>query len=141
MPNSDSNWNRRSSRSGFWKSGSGWSGSPGTASAARPSATYSCSFSILSQVSAAKRLQRRANGSRSPQPQKTNRPSRQTSRKPRLDAKHPGRQKLPSHLARVEQEVPCTGGQCQCTQCGARTQVIGYQETEVLDVRPAEYFV
>jgi transposase len=55
--------------------------------------------------------------------------------------KHPGRQKLPGHLARVEQMVPCTGAECQCAQCGAQTQVIGYEETEVLDVRPAEYFV
>jgi transposase len=55
--------------------------------------------------------------------------------------KHPGRQKLPSHLARVEQLVPCTGAQCRCTRCGAQTRLIGYEETEVLDVRPAEYFV
>jgi transposase len=55
--------------------------------------------------------------------------------------KHPGRQKLPSHLARVEQVVPCTDAECQCTQCGAQMKVIGYEETEVLDVRPAEYFV
>jgi transposase len=55
--------------------------------------------------------------------------------------KHPGRQTLPSHLARVEQIVACTDEQCTCGQCGKKTQVIGYEETEVLDVRPAEYFV
>jgi transposase len=55
--------------------------------------------------------------------------------------KHPGRQKLPSHLARVEQIVVGTAEECTCGQCGHQTQVIGYEETEVLDVRPAEYFV
>jgi transposase len=56
-------------------------------------------------------------------------------------AKHPGRQTLPSHLARVEQVVVGTAEQCTCGECGQQTQVIGYEETEVLDVRPAEYFV
>lgn len=55
--------------------------------------------------------------------------------------KHPGRQKLPGHLARVEQIIACSAEQCTCGQCGKQTQVIGYDETEVLDVRPAEYFV
>lgn len=55
--------------------------------------------------------------------------------------KHSGRQKLPSHLARVEQIIACSAEQCTCGQCGRQTQVIGYEESEVLDVRPAEYFV
>jgi transposase len=55
--------------------------------------------------------------------------------------KHPGRQTLPSHLERVEQIVSCPAEQCTCGQCGQTTQVIGYEETEVLDVRPAQYFV
>jgi transposase len=54
---------------------------------------------------------------------------------------HPGRQKLPIHLARVEQIVPGVAEQCTCGHCGHPTQVIGYEESEVLDVRPAEYFV
>src|SRR5438270_11035765 len=54
--------------------------------------------------------------------------------------KHPGRQKLPSHLQRVEQIIACSAEQCTCSQCGHQTEVIGYEETEVLDVRPAEYF-
>jgi transposase len=62
-----------------------------------------------------------------------------SSGKPRR--KHPGRQELPSHLERVEQIVACTPEQCNCGQCGRQTTVIGYEETEVLDVRPAEYFV
>jgi transposase len=55
--------------------------------------------------------------------------------------KHPDRQTLPSHLDRVEQIVACTAEQCACGQCGKQTEVIGYEETEVLDVKPAEYFV
>jgi transposase len=55
--------------------------------------------------------------------------------------KHPGRQDLPAHLERVEQIVVCTPEQCHCGKCGKQTTVIGYEETEVLDVRPAEYFV
>jgi transposase len=62
-----------------------------------------------------------------------------TSSKPRR--KHPGRQELPSHLARIEQIVVCTPEQCNCGKCGKQTTVIGYEETEVLDVRPVEYFV
>ena len=54
--------------------------------------------------------------------------------------KHPGRQTLPVHLERVEQIVACTAEQCTCGQCGQETTVIGYEETEVLDVRPAVYF-
>ena len=55
--------------------------------------------------------------------------------------KHPGRQELPSHLQRIEQIVWCTPEQCSCGKCGKPTTVIGYEETEVLDVRPAEYYV
>jgi transposase len=59
----------------------------------------------------------------------------------KLRRKHPGRQTLPAHLPRVEQIIACTAEQCVCGQCGKQTAVIGYEETEVLDVRPAEYFV
>lgn len=60
---------------------------------------------------------------------------------PRSRKKHPGRNELPGHLERVEKIVACTAGQCLCGQCGGETSVIGYEETEVLDVKPAEYFV
>ncbi|MGA9672847.1 MAG: hypothetical protein WBQ94_26765 [Terracidiphilus sp.] len=62
-----------------------------------------------------------------------------TSGKPHR--KHPGRQQLPSHLERVDEIVACTPEQCNCGTCGKQTTVIGYEETEVLDVRPVEYFV
>ena len=55
--------------------------------------------------------------------------------------KHPGRNELPAHLERVEQVIACTADQCVCGRCSKQTDVIGYEETEVLDVRPAEYYV
>ena len=54
---------------------------------------------------------------------------------------HPGRQALPADLPRVEEIVACTAEQCVCGQCGAETKVIGYDESEVLNVKPAEYYV
>jgi transposase len=63
----------------------------------------------------------------------------QTAQKPRR--KHPGRQTLPSYLERVEKIVACTPEQCICGGYGKETTVIGYEESEVLDVKPAEYFV
>ena len=51
------------------------------------------------------------------------------------------RQTLPEHLTRVEKIVACTPEQCICGACGNETTVIGYEESEVLDVKPAEYFV
>jgi transposase len=54
---------------------------------------------------------------------------------------HPGRQTLPADLPRVEKIVACTAEQCVCGNCGAETKVIGYDESEVLNVKPAEYYV
>lgn len=55
--------------------------------------------------------------------------------------KHPGRQTLPADLPRVERVIACTPEQCVCGSCGAGTKVIGYEVSEVLNVKPAEYFV
>ena len=55
--------------------------------------------------------------------------------------KHPGRQTLPADLPRVERMIACTPEQCVCDNCGGETNVIGYEVSEVLDVKPAEYFV
>jgi transposase len=55
--------------------------------------------------------------------------------------KHPGRQSLPANLPRVERVIRCTPEQCVCAGCGAGTTVIGYEESEQLDVEPAKYFV
>jgi transposase len=55
--------------------------------------------------------------------------------------KHPGRQELPAHLPRIEKIVACTPEQCVCENCGKENRVIGYEKSEQLDVKPAEYFV
>jgi transposase len=55
--------------------------------------------------------------------------------------KHPGRQSLPATLPRVERVIACTPAQCVCSQCGAETAVIAYEESAHLDVEPAKYFV
>jgi len=58
--------------------------------------------------------------------------------------KHPGRQTLPADLPRVERVIACTPESAAadvCGSCGADTKVIGYEVSEVLDVKPAEYFV
>jgi transposase len=55
--------------------------------------------------------------------------------------KHPGRQTLPANLPRVERVIACTSGQCACAGCGQATTVIGYEESEQLDVEPVKYFV
>jgi transposase len=60
----------------------------------------------------------------------------QRKRKP-----HPGRNELPAHLERVEEIIACAASQCTCGKCGGETQVIGYEETEVLGMKPAVHFV
>jgi transposase len=54
---------------------------------------------------------------------------------------HPGRNELPAHLERVEEIVACAADECMCGKCGAETRVIGYEETEVLGMKPAVHFV
>ena len=55
--------------------------------------------------------------------------------------RHPGRQTLPANLPRVEEIVEVPAAQCLCGACGNQMAVIGYEESEQLDVKPAEYFV
>ena len=52
---------------------------------------------------------------------------------------HPGRKPLPEHLPRIQEVVACA--EQTCRECGAETAVIGYDESEQLDVEPARYFV
>jgi transposase len=54
---------------------------------------------------------------------------------------HPGRQELPAHLPRRETILACPPEQCACRACGQETTVIGYEQSEQLDVEPAQYFV
>jgi len=54
---------------------------------------------------------------------------------------HSGRQSLPAELPRVEKVIAGTAEQCVCSRCGQTTTVIGYEESEQLEVEPAKYFV
>ena len=53
--------------------------------------------------------------------------------------RHPGRNSLPEDLPRVTQILTCN--ERTCASCGEETAVIGYDESEQLDVEPARYFV
>ena len=64
-----------------------------------------------------------------------------TEKQQRARRNHPGRNELPAHLERVEQIIACTPEQCTCGKCGKETRVFGYETTEVLSKKPAEYFV
>jgi transposase len=59
----------------------------------------------------------------------------------RTNKPHPGRNELPAHLERIEEIVACAADECKCGKCGRETQVIGYEETEVLGMKPAVHFV
>ena len=65
-------------------------------------------------------------------------PPAQNRRPPR---RHPGRQELPADLPRRERVIACAPDRCTCPACGEPTTVIGYEESEQLDVEPAQYFV
>jgi transposase len=84
---------------------------------------------LAEEESSATREEVEAESRREPLPQK---PARE--RRP-----HPGRRALPENLPRIEQVVRCAEPNCQ--RCGAETSIIGYDESEVLDVEPARYFV
>lgn len=58
---------------------------------------------------------------------------------PRERKPHPGRQSLPENLERVTETISCK--ERTCARCGAETAVIGYDQSEQLDVEPARYFV
>ena len=68
-------------------------------------------------------------------------PASPITAKNRTSGKHPGRQELPADLPRVERVIACTPQQCVCKSCGKDTVVIGYEQSEQLDVEPARYFV
>ena len=62
-----------------------------------------------------------------------------TQAPPRLRKAHPGRERLPETLPRVEKVLTCA--EQTCSACGQETSVIGYDESEQLAVEPARYFV
>lgn len=58
---------------------------------------------------------------------------------PRGSKPHPGRKPLPENLPRVTEVIVCK--ETACASCGEQTAVIGYDESEQLDIEPARYFV
>jgi transposase len=62
-----------------------------------------------------------------------------TTKPARERKRHPGRERLPEHLPRVEKIVACQ--EKTCAACGSETALIGYDESEQLDLEPARYFV
>ena len=54
---------------------------------------------------------------------------------------HPGRNELPASLERIDRIIPCAPEFCTCGKCGGDNKIIGYEVSEVLDRKPAAYFV
>ena len=54
---------------------------------------------------------------------------------------HPGRERLPEHLERREEVIPCCPQDCTCPKCGAQRPVIGYETREELACEPAKFWV
>ena len=54
---------------------------------------------------------------------------------------HPGRDKLPEHLERREEILPCCPEDCHCAKCGAERPMIGYETREELACAPAQFWV
>ena len=54
---------------------------------------------------------------------------------------HPGREPLPAHLPRQEVVIACPPEQADCDICHEPKDLIGYDQSEELCVKPAEYFV
>lgn len=54
---------------------------------------------------------------------------------------HPGRERLPEHLERREQIIPCCPEDCTCDKCGGQRPVIGYEIREELACEPAKFWV
>jgi transposase len=64
-----------------------------------------------------------------------------TDKQRRARQNHPGRNELPVHLERVDKIIPCAPEQCMCGKCGGDTKLIGYDVSEILDMKPVEFFV
>jgi transposase len=72
-----------------------------------------------------------------PQPQKDQPVPRAKHPRPN----HPGRERLPEHLERREEIMPCCPEDCTCDKCGAERPVIGYEVREELACEPAKFWV
>lgn len=71
----------------------------------------------------------------------TTQPESRQPRTAKRDRKHPGRVDLPPHLERRIEVIPVPAEECQCPRCRHELPVIGFEESEHLDVEPARYFV
>src|ERR1035437_2325555 len=67
--------------------------------------------------------------------------STESDKKRRSRQNHPGRNELSASLERIDKIIPCAPEFCTCGKCGGDTKVIGYDVSEVLDRKPAAYFV
>jgi transposase len=72
-------------------------------------------------------------------PQEQKQPPLPRAKHPRLN--HPGRQRLPEHLERREEIIPCGPEDRTCDQCGLERPVIGYESREELACEPAKFYV
>ena len=77
---------------------------------------------------------------RGPLPESTEN-NKAADKKRRDRQNHPGRNELPANLERIDKIIPCAPEFCTCGKCGGDTKVIGYDISEVLDRKPAAYFV
>jgi transposase len=82
----------------------------------------------------------RAEIDRGPLPESTE-SDNATDKKRRSRQNHPGRNELPAALERIDKIIACAPEFCTCGKCGGDTKVIGYEVSEVLDRKPAAYFV
>jgi transposase len=64
-----------------------------------------------------------------------------TEKQRRARQNHPCRNELPARLERVNKIIPCPPEQCTCGRCDRDTKVIGFEVSEVLDMKPVEFFV
>jgi len=81
-----------------------------------------------------------AESQRGPLPESTE-SNNVVDKKRRSRQNHPGRKELPASLERIDKIIPCAPEFCTCGKCGGDTKVIGYEVSEVLDRKPAAYFV
>lgn len=68
-------------------------------------------------------------------------PKAREPRVPKRDREHPGRVELPAHLERRIEVIPVPADQCHCPRCRKELVLIGYEQSEYLDMEPAKYFV
>ncbi len=62
-------------------------------------------------------------------------------RVPKRDRQHPGRVELPAHLERRVEIIPVPTEECRCPRCSKELSILGYEESEQLDIEPVKFFV